>query len=535
METEALSSCYDTRDAAEGQPGHARRFAPTQANQYNITMSFLRRKSSPSSKAVNDPYAPIDGDDADHTLIREMADEDLEFLNLIDGEEVDYVKLSASRPEFSELNDARAETADDGASAVFRNREALPRLMATWRELDASLDRWWTDGAYPSKSVLRDGLLLLEAGYMLEESHCSLILRGALHQERGMLTALKYQTDPQRSALIIREELVNSEHPMPLSLLRKIYDEDEHAALWAPFLRSELLESLRLATAEQRELALDALSLLSGSPVEAPVTADILFEETPAPRWVTWLLLACLFTLAVGLVAGTILWQQERVKAANTVRIPANIYVVSNADGGKIRIRASSYLVDQLEVTNVDYRQCIARGGCPALAAQGSATREEYATSPTYDRFPVVNVTWAGARAYCEYRGKRLPSEEEWRIAASFAPATERTYRYPWGNQFEVSAANTAEGGIGDTQQVGHYTPAGNSPFRAADMAGNVAEWTSSRVAPDSDEVWVKGGSFRDDALQAVASARVARDVAAAANWIGFRCAATPVLASLWE
>ena len=514
-------------------------FASTDSNKYNSPMAFMRRgpsdSSDPSEEFSEDHVVSVNGRSGDHTLTREMAEEDIELLNLVDDDEGPRAKRIYSSPGLSELQGVGRGRSEDRLGSVFRNDQALPRLMATWRQLDIALDGWWTEGEYPPRSVLRDGLMLLEAGYMLEESHCSLLLRGALHQERGMLTALKYQTDPERTALVIHEELVNADPTMSLDLLRKIIDEDENSAVWAPFLRSELLESLRRLPAEQREHALDALSLLSGAPVEAPMPTDLLFEEYDSARPLHWLQPALSLILLAGLIAGAILWRQERSKSVDMVQVPAASYVLVNADGSKVRIRASTYTIDRFEVTNYDYRRCITRNGCPPLTSGAGAGRDDYALNAAFDRYPVVNVTWDGAAAYCNSRGKRLPSEEEWRIAASFAPATERTYRYPWGDQFEPTSANTAVDGIGDTQQVGHYSPIGNSPFRAADMAGNVAEWTSSRVDDGSDQVWLKGGSFLDDETGVTTTARSAYSTAESADWIGFRCVATPLWGSLFD
>jgi formylglycine-generating enzyme required for sulfatase activity len=110
---------------------------------------------------------------------------------------------------------------------------------------------------------------------------------------------------------------------------------------------------------------------------------------------------------------------------------------------------------------------------------------------------PVVNVTIEDAEQYCSWLSRmlsprkfRLPTEEEWEYVAT----ARGTRRFPWGDRFEATLANTREGGRGTTSPVGAY-PMGRSEAGILDLAGNAEEWTSSLYAP------YPGGRFVEDDL----------------------------------
>lgn len=409
-------------------------------------------------------------------------------------------------------------------------------------QLDRALDRWWALGEIPSVALLRDGLLWLQAGGSATESQRTLLLRSALAYGRGIQTALRHQVDVERVALVLSEALVEWQPPFLPEELDVLLGprEDVRAALVA-----ELQQSRVLLTGEPRRRAQMALAVFAGAESGGLGRESYrfsAFESAPPParRWLRKLLLVLLLIALLGFV----FWQQRQSLPNGMVTVPDGSYFLPKAGEALADVESmhiGAFAIDRFEVTNRAYRTCVERGICSWPVRPGSATRAAYFTDPAFNDFPVVNVTQPMAARYCAWQDKRLPTAAEWQIAASLAPATNQLFRFPWGESFDPQRTNSSATEFGDTIVVGSFRPAGDSPTGAADMAGNVAEWTATVVSvgqsfgvetPQTEgnkettlEAVVKGGSFASEIESLTAGAEMYVEIETATPELGFRCA----------
>lgn len=192
-----------------------------------------------------------------------------------------------------------------------------------------------------------------------------------------------------------------------------------------------------------------------------------------------------------------------------------------------------SFTLDRHEVTNAEYAAFLnVKGAPPAERALwlDLGTRfslieiQEGRLVPKagFEHHPVIEVSWEGARAYCAWAGKRLPTEEEWYLAC--AGTAKRAY--PWGEEDAEGRANLFgdKDGFGRTAPVGHF-PTGASPEGVMDLAGNVWEWTAADSAAGANlrgGSWVNGKSMCKCANRATVSSAHSY---IKSNSLGFRCA----------
>jgi formylglycine-generating enzyme required for sulfatase activity len=168
------------------------------------------------------------------------------------------------------------------------------------------------------------------------------------------------------------------------------------------------------------------------------------------------------------------------------------------------------YFINIYEVTNEKYAEFLTANGndcngndcvhadSPTIRVQESSG--VWIAVDGYEDHPMVEVSWYGAQAYCEWRGARLPLDDEWEKAAKGAV---EHFIFPWGDTLVDNAANYDSNGdpwenAGDpeTTQVGYFdgtdhggeysTADGRSPYGLHDMAGNVREWVDACYQSDS-------------------------------------------------
>jgi len=195
-----------------------------------------------------------------------------------------------------------------------------------------------------------------------------------------------------------------------------------------------------------------------------------------------------------------------------------------------------SYYIDKFEVTNARYKACVDVGQCDPPKHPyffPDSPKKTYYGNSQYDNYPVIYVDWNMAKAYCEWRSARLPSEAEWEKAAR---GDTGDYIYPWGDDLKCLQANYLKC-MNRTSVVGSYE-AGKSPYGAYDMAGNVLEWVAdlysanyyqtspgqNPLGPDSGQSRiVRGGSWTKFDVRVTNRIGVAPN--SATFDIGFRCA----------
>ncbi len=192
-------------------------------------------------------------------------------------------------------------------------------------------------------------------------------------------------------------------------------------------------------------------------------------------------------------------------------------------------VTVSDFWIDRTEVTTGEYLACERAKACP----RASRYFLECNARKRWKRrqHPINCVSAPAADSFCRWKGKRLPSEEEWERAARGSDGR----IFPWGNSDPKDQLcwNPDDDSSKSTCPVGSY-PKGASPYGVLDMAGNVAEWTSSR--PDrygtKESRILKGGSYyydemelADDALSLRSDERNEYRASMENPVLGFRCA----------
>jgi sulfatase modifying factor 1 len=229
--------------------------------------------------------------------------------------------------------------------------------------------------------------------------------------------------------------------------------------------------------------------------------------------------------------------------------IPEGTFVMGSADGHldvrpPVKVLLSPFWIDRTEVTNTLFTEFIAATSYKTDAEQrGSphtwlAPREGFLAADHPDH-PVVFASWNDAAAFCQWSGKRLPTNAEWEKAAR----ADRELRWPWGDTFDGRLLNWVGAKTGGTLPVMSF-PDGASPYGVLNLAGNAWEWVNDFYdptyyarGPEIDpqgpvtgrERTLRGGGFANDFTTQLGGIwfRDHAEPTFADDSSGFRCALT--------
>ena len=216
---------------------------------------------------------------------------------------------------------------------------------------------------------------------------------------------------------------------------------------------------------------------------------------------------------------------------AGMVFVPGGVYrlVGPNMPLG-LSAQLDDYFIDKYEVSNEQYKKFVAAGGYrrgelarfadrSGMSGPRSWTGQEY--PPGRGGYPVTDVSWLEAAAYCAAAGRHLPTVFEWEKAArNGATAPGEGVMMPWGYVRPGDATSLRANFVGSgTAPVDAY-PFGISAYGAYNMAGNVKEWTAN---PLQGGYGVTGGSWEDPIYLYPTYGMLAPS--ASSPSLGFRCA----------
>ena len=236
------------------------------------------------------------------------------------------------------------------------------------------------------------------------------------------------------------------------------------------------------------------------------------------------------------------------------ILIPAGEFIMGDNDGRRNerpehQVWLDDYLIDRFEVTMSEYQKFLDENlkiEPPPLWDDGMAFGD------AADR-PAVGITWEAANKYCQWVGKRLPTEAEWEKAARGTDGR----RFPWGHMqpfvdiarynhgitgwvsYPITLASVRSGVKGMSIRHGLKT-GGKSPYGLYHMSGNAAEWVADwydryyyedspeknpKGPEEGDRKVLRGGSWEDEPRRIRVTARAKAEVEFSDLTIGFRCA----------
>lgn len=243
---------------------------------------------------------------------------------------------------------------------------------------------------------------------------------------------------------------------------------------------------------------------------------------------------------------------QPTVPKTEMIRIPGGPFVMGSDSGPEDRrpahrVELQPFWIDRTPVTNAQFAVFLNWMGSTENKkgenlydwddsdARIHAEKFRFRPHKGFEKHPVVEVIWFGARDYCRWAGKRLPTEAEWERAAKGLEGRP----YPRGKQPPKGRAQFDKG-WNDTAPVDAH-PNGATPEGVLDMAGNAYDWVSSLYWPypydakDGREDLTafgdrgtRGGAIDDVADMLSTTERgqyVSRNTFSGHHHIAFRCA----------
>ena len=209
------------------------------------------------------------------------------------------------------------------------------------------------------------------------------------------------------------------------------------------------------------------------------------------------------------------------------VRVPAGPFLYGD---DKKPLELPEFWIGRYPVTNIQYKRFLDANPAYSVPFYDADWAKPYNWDKKTRAYPadkadhpVVIVSWNDAKAFCDWAGLRLPTEQEWEKAAR---GDKDGRIYPWGDDWVDGRCNTSEAGVDGTTRVGQYSPQSDSPYGCADMAGNVWEWTASWYSEKQSGRVLRGGSWLVNQRDARVSIRDYLTPDFAFFNIGFRAAA---------
>jgi iron(II)-dependent oxidoreductase len=175
--------------------------------------------------------------------------------------------------------------------------------------------------------------------------------------------------------------------------------------------------------------------------------------------------------------------------------VPAGAFLMGSslehpAEAPAHRLFLPSFRIDRHKATNLEVAAFLNAKGLKSAEGEDDYDWDDpdarihrvggrFVHDPGFEQHPAVELSWFGARDYCAWRGKRLPTEAEWEKAARGDDGR----RYPWGNASPTPERAVYGRAYNATQPV-DSAPEGASPYGVHGMVGNLREWTGSQYRP---------------------------------------------------